>query len=42
MTAFLLILLENSATDHFGVLPGNDLLENEANNDFPYEEYLDA
>ena len=28
--------------DHFCVLPENDVLENEADNDFAYKEYLEA
>ena len=28
--------------DHFCVLPEDDVLENEADNDFAYEEYLEA
>ena len=28
--------------DHFCVLPEDDVLENEADNDFAYEEYLKA
>ena len=34
--------IESSLADHFCVLPENDVLENEADNDFAYEEYLEA
>ena len=34
--------IESSMTDHFFVLPEDDVLENEADNDFAYEEYLEA
>ena len=34
--------IESSMADHFCVFPENDVLENEADNDFAYEEYLEA
>ena len=34
--------IESSMADHFCVLPEYDVLENEADNDFAYKEYLEA
>ena len=34
--------IESSMADQFCVLPENDVLENEADKDFAYEEYLEA